>query len=256
MTIYSKTFGTAGPSIVMLHGWGFHSDIMQPLVENLSMDHKVTVIDLPGFGRSQPFKEKYDLNNICEAILKVSPINATYIGWSLGGLLAMQIALHHATRVNKLITIASNPCFIQKKDWPGVDPSVFAEFEKGVAQDAETTLRRFALLAIQGGLRHSNIYQTVKEQLFSHGVPNLTALLGGLEILKTTDMRAHINTITCPKKFIFAEKDNLVPIAVAENIKQLAPGAEVAVISETSHAAFLFKNIEIVNEIRTIKNSN
>jgi len=50
--LWHKTTGN-GPNLVILHGWGYSSDILQGLVEKNKANYRITVIDLPGHGRSE-----------------------------------------------------------------------------------------------------------------------------------------------------------------------------------------------------------
>ncbi len=68
LTLYYDTYactGAAGaqaPDLVLLHGWGLHSVVWDPVVPALLQHFQVTVIDLPGMGRSPLPKGHYDLN--------------------------------------------------------------------------------------------------------------------------------------------------------------------------------------------------
>ena len=58
-----------------------------------------------------------------------------WLGWSLGGLVASQIALRHPERVQALITVASSPCFSAREAWPGIKPEVLAGFQHQLSED-------------------------------------------------------------------------------------------------------------------------
>ena len=49
--LWHRTVGK-GPNLVLLHGWAFNSDVFQALVIKYKKDYRITVIDLPGHGRS------------------------------------------------------------------------------------------------------------------------------------------------------------------------------------------------------------
>ena len=51
MSLYSQTTGN-GPDVVLLHGWGMNSDIWEDVIEELAGSYRITVVDLPGHGRS------------------------------------------------------------------------------------------------------------------------------------------------------------------------------------------------------------
>lgn len=51
--VYHESFGSVeNPALVLLHGWGMSSTIWTPLLPALTQSFYVTVIDLPGLGRS------------------------------------------------------------------------------------------------------------------------------------------------------------------------------------------------------------
>jgi len=49
--LWHRTIGK-GQNLVLLHGWAFNSDIFIELVDKYKNDYCITVIDLPGHGRS------------------------------------------------------------------------------------------------------------------------------------------------------------------------------------------------------------
>src|ERR1700676_4457936 len=100
--LHSETMGQ-GPPLVLLHGWGWHSGIWQPLLPELAKYYQITMIDLPGCGHSVLLSDSYNLEILATQLLQVAPPLATWLGWSLGGLIAMWMALHYPARVNKLI---------------------------------------------------------------------------------------------------------------------------------------------------------
>ena len=51
--VFYEIRGDVGSSVVLLHGWGCTADLMIPPAEELQKDHRVLLIDFPGFGRSQ-----------------------------------------------------------------------------------------------------------------------------------------------------------------------------------------------------------
>ena len=41
-----------GKDIVLLHGWGQNIEMMKPLGDYFSDNYRITILDLPGFGKS------------------------------------------------------------------------------------------------------------------------------------------------------------------------------------------------------------
>jgi pimeloyl-[acyl-carrier protein] methyl ester esterase len=181
MALYHQTTGQ-GPNIVLLHGWGVHSGIWQFIVANLTKDFAVTLVDLPGFGRSDVIPD-YSMAEIVKQLHLVTPPEAIWIGWSLGGLIATRFALTYPLQVKKLICVASSPRFLEEKHWPGMSYLVLKKFNEQLQVDYKGTLTRFLLLQFYGTTVDKALIHWLKQHIFLYGEPAITTLNGGLAIL-------------------------------------------------------------------------
>ena len=120
-SLYWHTTGTGDRDLVLLHGWGLNAEVWQNIVPRLSPHFRLHLVDMPGFGRSQGFGA-LTLADMAQQLLPQLPERAVLLGWSLGGLVASQIALAQPERVTALISVASSPCFTAHEDWPGIKP--------------------------------------------------------------------------------------------------------------------------------------
>ncbi len=229
-----------GPDLVLLHGWGIHGGIFEHLYEALGQQFRVTNIDLPGFGRSPVPNDPYSINMMAEQVLSVAPEKANFLGWSLGGLLAKHIAIHQPERVNKLITVASNPHFLVREDWPyAMQTKVMESFVSLLEEDYETTLIRFLAIQTMGSESQKQDIQRLKDTVFLHGQPAKKALRGGLEILKSVDVRKQLPQITHPTLRVYGRLDGLVPVKAAKQVAEIFPDSQQVIFRKASHAPFL-----------------
>lgn len=134
---------------MLLHGWGLNAEVWRCIDEELSSHFTLHLVDLPGFGRSRGFGA-LSLADMAEAVLRQAPDKAIWLGWSLGGLVASQIALTHPERVQALVTVASSPCFSARDEWPGIKPDVLAGFQQQLSDDFQRTVERFLALQTMG----------------------------------------------------------------------------------------------------------
>uniref|UniRef100_A0A1A9UKI9 AB hydrolase-1 domain-containing protein n=1 Tax=Glossina austeni TaxID=7395 RepID=A0A1A9UKI9_GLOAU len=58
--------------------------------------------------------------DIIDIISHHLPNKSILVGWSLGGLIASQIAIQHPKKFYGLIIISSSPYFCEEKNWPGI----------------------------------------------------------------------------------------------------------------------------------------
>lgn len=239
-----------GPTLVMLHGWGWHSGVWQPLIPRLSQYYQLVLIDLPGFGRSELNLEAYTFPQIAAQILSQVPNQAHWLGWSLGGMLAQWIAIHFPEKVQRLITVTASPRFLYAPDWPGVMPTVLENFSTLITKNYETTLTDFLALQLRGNPKNENLFSTLKQEMFSVKKPQQQALLGGLALLRDTDLRTQLASMQCDALHIFGSHDTLVPAKVATLMPTLSPKSHCVVMQRIGHMPFLLKD-EFIELIKT-----
>ena len=81
------------PRVVFLHGWGVNNGVFEGLLPELQNDYAIRFIDLPGFGHNRHIDiSEMPFEQFCGLIAENIPDEATLVGWSLGGLVAHQIA--------------------------------------------------------------------------------------------------------------------------------------------------------------------
>lgn len=226
--------------MVLLHGWGMSSLVWDEIMPDLLKYFRVTVIDLPGFGRSSVPEGDYTLDYLSKHVLTVAPKKAVWMGWSLGALVAMNVAINESDRISALISIAGTPSLIQREGWSyGIPVDVMDQFSRMFDEDVEGTLIRFLALQAKGSRSQREDIRKLKKMLYFHGIPAPQALREGLNILRSVDLRGAVPDICCPTLHVFGDHDHLVPAQTAQGIKKLMPVSSVVRIEDVSHIPFV-----------------
>ncbi|HDR2755811.1 pimeloyl-ACP methyl ester esterase BioH [Enterobacter sp. RHBSTW-00175] len=237
-TLWWQTVGTGNCHLVLLHGWGLNAEVWHCVSEELASHFTLHLVDLPGFGRSHGY-QAMSLDEMAQHVLDAAPQNAIWLGWSLGGLVASKIALTHPERVQALVTVASSPCFSARDAWPGIKPDVLAGFQLQLSEDFQRTVERFLALQTMGTETARQDARTLKNTVLSLPMPDVDVLNGGLEILKTVDLREPLATLALPHLRIYGYLDGLVPRKVVPLLDTLWPQSESHVVVKAAHAPFI-----------------
>ncbi|MDD2723824.1 MAG: pimeloyl-ACP methyl ester esterase BioH [Methylovulum sp.] len=236
--LHHQTLGSGKP-IVLIHGWGMHSGIWQDFAEQLASHHRVTLVDLPGHGHSDLITP-FTLENISDMLAQTLPDEpCCWLGWSLGSAVALEMARCFPERVNRLVLVAGNPCFLQQDDWAGMRTDVLDSFAANLQQDTQATLTRFLAIQVMTLPNAKELAKSLKTAVLSRPIPDNTALQGGLDILKTADMRPALAAITVPVLVVLGKKDSLVPAALSQHIPDCQPAAQVCLLEHAAHTPFL-----------------
>lgn len=227
-----------GSPLVMLHGWGFSSEIWAPVLPALAKKYQVITIDLPGHGKSPFLPQFHDFHEVVKSLIHHTPSQAIWLGWSLGGLLALGVAQHAPDHVKQLLQVASTPKFMTDEEWDfGVKPTIMKQFEQQLLANTQATLQRFVMLQTLG---LSNARQESRElsAYIQESLPSHKGLSWGLEILRKTDMRPALSTLQCPIHYLLGAKDSLVPVAIQAYFMQNYPQVGVEVLPTAAHMPF------------------
>lgn len=228
-----------GPDLVLVHGWAMHSGVFEILAENLASRFTLHLVDLPGHGRSPKPGRQLELQDLASHIASVTP-RATWLGWSLGGLVCLQAALAHPERVRGLALIATSPRFVPAPDWPhAVAAEVFAQFAADLQGDTRGTLERFLALECHGSDRARMELRALRAQVCAGRQPSGRTLAQGLRCLAEADFRDRLPALKMPSLWIAGERDKLVPSQAMAWGAHAAPAARYVCLAGASHAPFI-----------------
>lgn len=249
MTLHRTTHGS-GPDVALLHGWGLHGGIWQPVADALAARLRVHALDLPGFGRSPWDATRADLEGWARRVAEHLPQRCSLVGWSLGGQVALRIASLFPERVPKLVLVATTPRFVAKRDWPhGMAPATFTAFAQQVGKDWRGAVQDFLSLQVRGDGQPLDTLRELKRVVFQHGEPSPAALAAGLEILRTADLRDELARVRAATLVISGRHDRLTPPGAGEAIAAAIAGARHLCIERAAHAPFISHREQFVAEV-------
>jgi len=107
VSLSSETKGQ-GPRLVLAHGFTQNRNCWGHFADNLAADHEVVTVDMAGHGETDPAHDASNLNRSAELLAEAGG-KATYVGYSMGGRVAIHLALLYPELVDALVLIGATP---------------------------------------------------------------------------------------------------------------------------------------------------
>lgn len=238
MTLAVDVIGR-GPNLTMLHGWGLNGAVWSGVRDALAERYTLHIIDLPGHGQSQATGIT-TLTAMVDAVARAMPKYTHVLGWSLGGQVALEVARCHADRVNRLVLVATTPCFLQRDNWPhAVLPAVLADFGARLSNNYAATIRSFLALQVLNQPNMRDIMTKLQQAVTARGDVDPGALAAGLAILESTDLCARLQKILQPSMVLQGDHDALTPEPAGRWLANHLPQARYVMMAHAAHAPFL-----------------
>ncbi len=235
--------------LVFIHGWGQHGGAWQALLESLSTHHTIHNLELPGHGAAAWQAPGFDLDALVDTYAAQAPEQCTVIGWSLGGILAVRWAQRYPAQVQKLVLMATTPCFGERSDWSyGTPDAVQQAFAAAIAANPTQGLARFADLLAEGEADVRSVRRQLRALLAAAPTPDPEALSAGLHFLAETDLRTPLREAPPQQAtlLLHGEGDTITPFAAAEWLAATLPHVRLHGLPHCGHAPMLSHTAEVL----------
>ena len=232
--------------VVFLPGWCVGRGPELAAVDAL----KGIFLDLPGYRDSPLIADFYAAADNIAARLQP---RTHLCGWSLGAQMALAIAARAPEKVGKLVLIAGTVSFVQRAGWShAMPPEMLAEFAANVATDIEAILPRFVGGFNRGDARAKEVTRILLD--LADPLPPAATLAPGRGWLRDVDRRPLAPLVTAPTLLVHGANDPLMPLAAAEALAALIPGARLATFADCAHAPFISRPEEFLERVQAFLN--
>ncbi len=231
-----------GPAIVFLHGWGVDRRVWRQQIKYFSSDNKVIAIDLPGHGESQ--WQDADLNDIAYGIKNVLDKEdvgtATFVGSSLGGMIAVKCAELFPERINRLVMVGSMPKLAKTNEYPyGLELAQFRKLACQLDSAYPDILNVFFRSLFTKWERATRRYHWIQRFRRDISQPCREALQAYLDILERTDLIEVFSKLRMPLQVMFGSHDPICGPDAETFLRRLAPDAKFYIFQQCGHFPFL-----------------
>jgi pimeloyl-ACP methyl ester carboxylesterase len=228
-----------GPVVVLLHGFPFDRTMWSHQRSSIGSIYRVIAPDLRGHGSSAAPDGLYSVDEMADDVLELlddlqifEPV--VFGGLSMGGYLALSIAVRHPERVRALILINSRAA---------ADTPETAEIREQVASQIESTgdTGPFVdsmlpkLFAKQTFNRRPALVARMHSRMAGTSPRAIVGTLRGLAI--RPDRMPDLSKIVAPTLVLAGAEDQLIPLEESERMVGLLPDARLKTIPDSGHLA-------------------
>ncbi len=233
----------SGPLLLVLHGLGNSVLTWRSNIEALSQRFRTVALDLPGHGLSDMPVQRFDLSGATRFLMAfmeaIGGGPAYVVGNSMGGIIALELALKAPERVRKLVLVDSVGLgkeiawFLRLGSVPGIGEYYERPSPQRITNLCRTMVydRRF-------------VEEDVVAEMYRYrkrpGAPR--ALLQFLRVgvglfgqRRAIGRREELSSLRMPLMVVWGRQDKLVPAAHAEAVLEAVPDARVHIFDECGH---------------------
>lgn len=216
------------PPIILLHGAGGTHLYWPPQIRRLP-GYCVYALDLPGHGKSNGSGQQ-SIQPYCEVVsqwLRDSGLHSViFVGHSMGGAIALSLALDQPENVLGLALIGSGANF-------QIEPSLLEQTSN------VTTFRTAAERLVEASFSNQADPQLKSQALKRFTETRHSVLHGDLHACSTFDLRDRITTIQQPSLIIMGDEDRLTSVRQAHFLQSNMRNSQLVIIPAAGHMVML-----------------
>ncbi|MDT8441079.1 MAG: alpha/beta fold hydrolase [Desulfuromonadales bacterium] len=243
-----------GPPLVLLHGWGSSSLAFTPLVAPLAAHFRLLLPDLPGHGDSAPVADGSLEGLVADLDVWLGQVCTGPVclgGWSLGGMIAIQLASGADQRFSGLLLLATTPRFTRGDDWPhGLPSTQIRAMRRNLSRRFAATLDDFFELTLAGDAIDAEGKTTLRTLSgAADQQPDAPSAAAMLALLESQDQRALLGRLALPTLIVHGGADRIVPPGAAQALAAATGSARLQILSGVGHAPFWSRPQDVANLI-------
>ena len=204
-----------GDPVILVHGLSGSLRWWQRNVQALAQDHRVYLVDLPGFGTMRRVRTRFALVNVAQWLLAwmeaVNIQKAHFVGHSMGGYICIWIAAHRPQVVSRLVLVS---------------PAVLARIHSiwGYARPLLTAIRY---------MKRGFFFILTYDALRAGPLTLLRAAHGLLSL----DAEKDIARVAAPTLLVWGENDTLVPPSVGQILRTEIADSRLVILKDAGHVS-------------------
>ncbi len=246
--VHYEVFGHGQP-VILLHGWLGSWGVWQETMAQLGKYYRTYALDFWGFGESGKKRDSYDVADFVglveQFMEQLGIVRAPLVGHSMGGTVALSVAIQYPQRVSKVVVIGS-PIVGSSLSWPlklaGYRPIAFLVYH-------QMTLLRLGIRLFSSLVTSDPRWPEMMDRDLSQ--VTLESFLHSIASLRRTDLRPFLPEIQVPVLGMYGEKDVIVHPDQWMYLKQGVPHAQISRYAAAGHFIMLDQPKAFIQRLHT-----
>lgn len=249
LTVRCLEWGAAGdgrPPVVLLHGFTGAADGWAALAGALAPQYRVLAPDLVGHGGSDapaaPDRYRMDraVDDVVAALAALGVARACWLGYSMGGRTALQVADRHPDRVAALVLEGASPGLATAEERAArvaADEALARRIEERGVPAFVDEWEALPLFATQRALP-AETRARVRAGRLANRAAGLAGSLRGMGTGAQRPLHDRLAAITAPVLLVAGARDAKY-VAIAGEMARALPDATIETVADAGHAAHL-----------------
>lgn len=238
-------------AVILLHGFTHTGASWEPVLAALGERYRALAPDIRGHGRASS-RRPVDLAGVLEDLGALAPESFVLGGYSMGGRIALHLALALPERVQRLVLIGASPGIEDD-----AERATRRRYDEALAFRIETmTIAEFAehwagatqVLADQP----AHVRERARRDRLRNSPAGLAAALRGLGAGVLSPVWDRLEELTMPVALITGERDHKFT-AIAREMAERLPDAELQIVPGAGHAVHLETPARVAELLHTAR---
>ncbi|SDW76242.1 Pimeloyl-ACP methyl ester carboxylesterase [Marininema mesophilum] len=217
-------------SVLWLSGWSVDSSVWDDVIEGLSHEMVHRKVDFNGCTNVEEMFQRV------ETVLALLPSPVRIVGWSLGALVALELAHRWKGHIHQLFLIGSTGRFVRGEDLPGWDQRVLGRMERRLDKDMVGTLNDFDSLLFSKA--ESDRGEEKRWRVFRQRTPSEGSMIGGLQMLAAFDWYQWDVSLAIDTHLLSGQEDRVCQPEGAIQLYKTLPSATLSLWEGVGHLPF------------------
>ncbi|MFH1904654.1 MAG: alpha/beta hydrolase [bacterium] len=233
------------PPLLFIPGWGINKSIWKHQIEYFNQNYRTLAVSLEEDANASDDRIRVHTEHIFRVIKKLKLKNINLVGWSMGGMIAINFTFQYPEYVTKLVLVSTPAKFVASEDYDaGISHAVMQSFINKFRKSPVRMLSNFASLILKNADFKKEDLDLIKK---SSNLCNKNTMLQDLLLLRNCDLRDKLHSIKVPTLVIHGKGDMICPYACADYMHSKIKNSVLHAFESTGHVPFVTKHEEFNN---------